>query len=129
MSGTGAHRANRSGLRMAKLLQEALDQVGDECPQQWRRVAEAKIKDPEAPWSQIAGVYGMTKTGAHNAAHRLLALAGLPKPGAAASDAAVLRRDRRARENYGPTTGYCPDCQYQLDSPGHKIACGEGDAS
>lgn len=52
--------------------------VLDQCTGRARVVAEARIADPEAPWSVIAGRLGMTKDQATGLFRRAMTRAELP---------------------------------------------------
>jgi hypothetical protein len=56
-----ANRARIAGHRDADRARRALEVLGERCSQRMRAVAEARIADPEAPWSEIGERLGMTK--------------------------------------------------------------------
>ena len=66
------HRAAASGIANAERARKALEILGDDCPVIWRRVADARIGDPVAPWAEIAEQLGMAKDQAAGYFRRLV---------------------------------------------------------
>lgn len=65
-------RAGNAGKRDAADMAAALAALGASTPDRYRRVAEARIADPDATWRDIAGQLGMTKDQAIGYCRRLI---------------------------------------------------------
>ena len=63
--------------RDVELAMKALAILGDRCPKGRRRVAEARIADPEASWTEIAARLGLKPNAAAMSFRRLCESAGL----------------------------------------------------
>ena len=69
---SNAYRSGQAGRRDADLARRALGVLGDRYSRRARQVAEARIADPEASWSEIGGKLGMTKEQATGLFKRLV---------------------------------------------------------